>query len=384
MVKIGVLIDQLIPGGVQKIAIKEVQCLLKGGVDAKLLVIMRVKDQERFLSIAEDVPMEFLCDRYRGLLRTSFKLPIFHFLSTHHLLAPYLAPRYVKRGEYDFIISHNTTTCLTAQALRKRSGIPYAAFIWDPMNYILTKVYSKTLLRLLFPFLSPFVRMVEKSFLKDAARVITGSRVHSDFLLEKHGIKSWILYPGCVTAEKIPAKRGDHILALTRWDNDKKPHFLLDLVKEIPGAKLMIVGTWTKRDDFEFFKKRVDQLGAGDRVKIIERFGDTSLADFGREARFFIHPNFEAFGMGALELAAHGCPMIIPKGSGVGEIFQDGVHGLFPEKENFAQFKAAVSKLLDDERVAYRMGVAAWERAKEFSWENHAKNLVKLMEEART
>jgi len=381
--KIAILIDQLLPGGVQKIAVKEVQHLIKKGIDATLLVIMRVKNQEQFMGIAEGVPLVFLSDRYPEWLRRSFKLPIFHFLSTHHLLAPYIAPRYMAKDEYDCIVSHNTTTCLTAQGIRRRKGIPYAAFIWDPMNYILTKVYSTTLLRLLFPFLSPLVRMIEKSFLKDAALVITGSRVHSEFLREKHGMPSLILYPGCVTSKKIPDKRGEYILALTRWDNDKKPHFLLDLVCEIPGAKLMIAGTWTKRDDFEQFKNRVEQSGTRDRVKIVERFGDNALADFSAQARFFIHPNFEAFGMGALELAAHGCPMIIPRGSGVGEIFKDGVHGLFPEKENYGEFKAAVQKLLGDERFAYGLGVAAWERAKEFSWDSHAENLLKLLQEAR-
>jgi len=74
--------------------------------------------------------------------------------------------------------------------------------------------------------------------------------------------------------------------------------------------------------------------------------------------------------------------MIIPRGSGVGEIFQDGVHGLFPEKEQYAQFKEAVQKLLGDERLAYRMGCAAWERAQEFSWENHAKNLLEIVKGA--
>lgn len=381
--RIGVLIDQLLPGGVQKIAVKEVQYLRDLGVDAHLLVIMRVPMQEKYMGMLEGVPCEFISDRYPRGLRKSYKFPIFHFFSTLHLLSPVIAPAYFREKEYDFIISHNTTTCLTAQALWRKKRIPYAAFVWDPMNYILTKVYSKTLLRGLFPFLSPLVKAIEKSFLKDARVVITGSHVHSDFLFSKHDMQSKVLYPGCVVAGHIPEKRGEYMLALTRWDNDKKPLFLLDLVKDNPHAKLLIVGTWTKLNDFELFKKRIKMLDVADRVKIVEQFGDNTLADFGREARFFIHPNFEAFGMGALELAAHGCPMIIPRGSGVGEIFENTVHGFFPEKENYGEFKTAVEMLLNDERMAYRMGATAWERAKEYSWANHAGNLLKLIQEAQ-
>lgn len=380
--KIAILIDQLLPGGVQKIAVKEVQCLRQMGIDAELLVIMRIRGQDQYIGIAEGVPLSFISDRYPKWLRFSFKLPIFHFLSAQHFLSPYIAPFYIESNEFDFIVSHNTTTCMTAQGLKRKKKIPYAAFIWDPMNYILTKVYSRTLLRGLFPFLSPIVRAIEKSFLKDAAAVITGSHVHADFLYEKHGITSRILYPGCVVSKTIPDNRGEFILALTRWDNDKKPLLLLDLVKEIPGSRLLIVGTWTKKDDYRKFLQKVASFGIKDRVTVVDSFGDNTLSDFSRQARFFIHPNFEAFGMGALELAAHGCPMIIPRGSGVGEIFQDGVHGLFPEKEQYAQFKEAVQKLLGDERLAYRMGCAAWERAQEFSWENHAKNLLEIVKGA--
>ncbi|MDP8261800.1 MAG: glycosyltransferase family 4 protein [Candidatus Ancaeobacter aquaticus] len=380
--KIAILIDQLIPGGVQKIAVKEVQYLRLMGVDATLLVIMRVKDQEKYISMLEGVPCEYISDRYPKYLRRTIKLPVFHFLSTLHLLSPYLAPRYINKNEYDCIMSHNTTTCLTAQMLWRKKKIPYIAFVWDPMNYILTKVYSRTLLRGLFPFLSPFVRKIEYSFLRDATLVLTGSNVHSEFLHKKHDIDSEILYPGCVFSKKIPEKRGDHMLALTRWDNDKKPHMLLDLIRNLPDAKLMMVGTWTKKDDYKEFLLNIQKYNLQDRVKIIDSFGDNTLSDFGREARFFIHPNFEAFGMGALELAAHGCPMIIPKGSGVGEIFQNDVHGLFPEKENYDQFEIAVTKLLNDERCAYEMGRSAWKRAKEYSWENHARCLLNYIKKA--
>jgi len=88
----------------------------------------------------------------------------------------------------------------------------------------------------------------------------------------------------------------------------------------------------------------------------------------------------DSFGMMALEAAGHGCPIIIPWGSGVTELLQHGVHGLFPEEGKMSEFVASAETLIADESLAWSMGKEAWDIARQYSWENHAKNLLQAIE----
>src|SRR3989344_165039 len=151
--KIGILIDQLVAGGVQKTAIENVRTFNQLGHEAKLLVLMRRGYKKEFAPLVKSVPIEFLSDFYPKIFQPSIKFPIFAFFSSLHILSPFLAPMAIKKGEFDVIISHGSTTCFTAKAIKTRRKIPYVAILHDPMNYILEKVYSNSPLKPFFPIL---------------------------------------------------------------------------------------------------------------------------------------------------------------------------------------------------------------------------------------
>lgn len=381
--KIGILIDQLIPGGVQKAAIEEANILHGQGNKVDLLVIMRKRYTYNYEDISKGIKISFLSDKFPAWARRPIKFPVFHFLTTIHLLAPFLVKRFLPKMDYDFIISHGTTTCFTAQAIKRKQGLPYVAFIWDPMGYILKKVYSNSPLRPAFFILNPLLKRVESVFLKDALAILTCSRVHSDYIKQNYGLESYRVYPGAYPVENIRSPKKDFILALTRWDRDKKPFFLLDIVKGVPDSKLVMAGAWTNNRDLKYFIKQVEKLGLKNRVTIYDYIDQENLKDMFDEALVFIHVNFEAFGMGALEAAARGCPMIIPKGSGVTELFENGKHGYFPEAGNLEEFKNAVSTLVKNKEFAYAMGLAAHEVAKKYTWAHHVEVMMNLVREAK-
>ncbi len=82
MIKIGILIDRLNVGGVEKIAIEQVRALRNIGEDAVLIVLRRKAVIEgAFSDILEGVPIEYLDDRLPSWLRGSFNFPIFHFFA---------------------------------------------------------------------------------------------------------------------------------------------------------------------------------------------------------------------------------------------------------------------------------------------------------------
>lgn len=379
--KIGVVIDQLLPGGVQIAAIEEVKNLQQLGHQAELLILMRKKYSFQFESLVQGVPHKYLSDFYPWPFRNTIKFPIFAFLSTLHLLSPFLAPKIIKEKSYDFLISHGTTTCFTTLALWRKRKIPYVAVIHDPIAFILKNVYSNTALRLFFPILIPLSFYLEKAFVKEALSTIIVSGFHRKFIQDKYRVEPIILPHGCNAAKEIPGKRGKSILALSRWQKEKHPEFLLKILKELPEAKMTIAGVWTKNDDLEEFKQLVKKLGLEKKVKIISQFKVSDLPSLFRQARVWVHPHFEAFGMGGLEAASFGCPIIIPRGSGVTDLFRNGVDGFFPQKVTIEEYKKVVNKLLNNERLAYEMGENAWLKLKkEYSWQAHTKKLVGLIE----
>src|SRR3989344_2299281 len=233
--KIAVFIDQLVLGGVQKDAIEEVRMLGKLGYQAKLVSLMRSGFKPKYLKYIQDIPFEFLSDRYPPLLRHTFKFPIFSFFSTLHLISPILAPFFVKRREWDIIVAHGTTTCLTTLTLKTRS-IEYIAIIHDPMEYILKQVYKETLLKVFFGILSPILYIIERAIVKNAKSTVVVSHVHVPFIEKTYKIKPVILTAGTTPLKRLPKKRQKILLAASRWELAKNPILLLKILGEIPKA----------------------------------------------------------------------------------------------------------------------------------------------------
>lgn len=378
--KIGVVVDQLLAGGVQLVAIEQVKELRKLGHEAKLLILMRKKYPVDFSYLVKGIPHRYLSDSYPLFFRQTIKFPIFSFFSTLHLMSPILAPRVIQEDDFDILISHGTTTCLTTQALWRKRKIPYFAVIHDPMVYILEKIYAKTLLRYLFPVLRRLTQKIERSFVKEAQETIIVSSVHFPYLKDTYGVEAKILTHGTKLLDKLPPKRGDYLLSFGRWQKEKNPHFLVRLVEEIPGAKLIIAGTWTSEKDLQQLTADINKRKLQKKIKIISHFSEKELAGMCANSRLWLHAHFETFGLAALEAAAQGLPIIIPEKSGVTEIFQNGIHGFFPKKIEVKEYKKYVQRLLNDERLAYKMGRAAWLKVKkDYSWLANTQKLLKII-----
>ncbi len=379
--KIGVVVDQLIAGGVQLAAIQQVKQLRVLGHDACLLVLMRKKYPSDYSYLVKGIQHQYLSDFYPWPFRHTIKFPIFSFLSTLHVLGPFFAPKVVKKNDYDILIGHGTTTCLTTQALWRKRKIPYLAVIHDPMVYILEKCYSDTFLRFFFPILKPLAKLFEQSFVKDAQQTLIDSEVHSPYILKNYGVKAVVLTLGCQPLDKLPPRRGNNLLTFGRWQKEKNVGFLLKLLKVLPKTNLVVAGTWIKEEDLRDFKQQIKRQELQDRVKIVTKFNSRQLENLCRQARVWIHAHFEAFGLGALEAASFGLPVIIPAGSGVTELLRDGLDGFFPKKITISDYKKLLTPLLNDERLAYKMGKNAWQQIRnEYSWSAHIKKLVDLIQ----
>ncbi len=316
----------------------------------------------------------------RTFFRKTIKFPVFSFLSTLHLISPFFAPKVLRKDKYDILISLGTTSSLTTQAIYRTLKIPYIAVIHDPIVYILKKVYAKTILRFLFPLLYPLARYFERSIVSDAKKTIIISKVHYNYIKNNYGVTPVIHTFGTEAIKSIPKKRGSQLLSFGRWQNEKNPYFLLKLLKKIPDTHLTIAGTWIDQKELNAFSTFIKEEKLQKRVSLVPAYDKKKLRALCNEARLFLHPHFEAFGLAALEAAGHGLPIIIPKFSGVTDIFKHGVDGFFPSHVDVTEYTAYIQKLLNDEREAYKMGAHAWKTVKEkLSWEANTRQLLSLI-----
>ncbi|OGD89262.1 hypothetical protein A3D81_00555 [Candidatus Curtissbacteria bacterium RIFCSPHIGHO2_02_FULL_40_17] len=378
--KIAILIDQLVSGGVQKAAIQEAKNLQKLGYTVALFVLVQLTYKYQYEDISEGLKVTYLSDHNPKLLRRAIRIPYFAFLTHLHLLNPFFAHRYKVLKKYDFIISHGTTTCITAAAISRNLQIPYMAFIWDPMIFILKKVYGKSLVRFFFPLIVPLVRYYERSFLTTAAIVATTSNLHKDFIKENYGVEPIIIHPGGISPDKIPSKTAARILGYTRWEMGKNPNLFIWLAKKLPRAKFLLAGYWNNPQEEKEFKLAIKNNRLEDRIELFSPVTQRDLEKIAARSIVWVHPNLEAFGMAGLEMAALGVPVIIPKGSGLTEIFEDKIHGFFPSVQDKKAFLENIRYLINHRKTAIKMGYDAAQIAKSYTWEKHSKVVIERIE----
>lgn len=379
--KIGILIDQLIIGGVQKIALEDARALKKMGHSVTLIVLMRKGYNRKFKDFSKAVDIRFLSDSYPFFLKRSIKFPIFSFFSTLHVLSPFLATSVIKKNEFDIIVSHGTTTCFTAQRLKKTKHIPYLALIHDPMNYILKVAYKNSHLRFLMPILKPLLKNLEKNLINDSESVLLLSKLHQDFISKTYKTKTTILPAASRIPNKLPSTNRNFILASSRWETNKNPGLFLQMARQIKNAKIIMAGTWSNNDEFLKFKAEIKKQNLTSQIQLQPYISEDKLIKLYQEARVFVHPIREAFSMGGLEAAANGCPIIIPKGSGITNYLTGGQDGIFVANPSNQNFIRAAKTIWQNPTLANKMGTSARSKVRNFSWENHARKLLAIIDQ---
>ena len=364
--KIAILIDQLLPGGVQKAAVNETIQLKRLGYCTTLLVLSRSGKSQSQKYLAGQIQIRYISQQ------RSFNLPFFRFLSTSHLFSPVIAPLRIKKSQYDLIISHGTTTSITAFTLKLFKEIPYVIVLHDPLAYILQKIYLKKLSGIPARLMKYSLKVIEGIIVRNALSCWLDSHVHERVIQNNYNVKPKVIYLGINTSRMSNAPLGDSIISFGRWDLGKNPELLLEIIAKIPESQLIMAGSWTKKHELKIFKNFVKQKNLQKRISIITGYKDYQLRRICAQGRLWVHPHFEAFSVSALEAAGYGLPIVIPDKSGVTELFTNKIHGFFPKKTTAEEFVKTIRPLLKNKALSQKMGVAAAAVAKNYSWQRRA------------
>ena len=163
---------------------------------------------------------------------------------------------------------------------------------------------------------------------------------------------------------KLERNKKDYYITTSRQVNWKK----LDLAVEAfskNGKKLVLVGGGAEH------QKLVELAGDAKNIEFIPRISDPlELSKIVAEAKGFVFPSLEPFGIAPIEALATGTPVLAFNQGGAQDYIKDGENGVFFNEQSSTSILEVVEKFekisFDSEKVS--------ESAKKFSKENFKKN----------
>jgi len=192
----------------------------------------------------------------------------------------------------------------------------------------------------------------------------------------------------------LPEKHGPTILSVGQAKMRKGFHLLgaamVDVRKEIPGAKAVIIGDTSADPTFVgSISRRLEALGHADAVQWLGKVPDETLLGWFHTADVFALPalnighNFEGFGLVYLEASAAGLPVIGTRECGAEDAIRDGETGLLIPQDNPFALAEALIRLLKDSDLRARMGDAGKRTAAEYTWTRAAEQVRQVYAAAR-
>jgi len=182
------------------------------------------------------------------------------------------------------------------------------------------------------------------------------------------------------------------VLFMGRVIPRKGVHHLLDVLPELaeahPDALLVIVGSpYYGSHRTTAYSRGLARKGKAlaKHLQFVPYVPYTDVPDWFLAADIAAVPSgrSEAFGLVNVEAMACGLPVVATRAGGMPEIVEDGVTGYLVDPEHIAaELSDRLRRLLDDEGLRRRMGLASRSRVEErFTWQRSAEAWLRLFEQ---
>lgn len=159
-----------------------------------------------------------------------------------------------------------------------------------------------------------------------------------------------------------------------------KAFLSISQLPDFSDAFLVLVGDYS--DDVflqdQQLKEEIDKLKSCNKIRLTGFVPDEELVFFYNAATVFVLPSFgEGFGLPALEAMACGIPVIGSETTSLPEVV--GEAGLFFNPHDTGMLEDHLKKILADKALRERLGRLGWKRAKTFSWEKSAIQMLSII-----
>ena len=220
---------------------------------------------------------------------------------------------------------------------------------------------------------------VQTRALADAIARQTGRPRH-EIRVVPHG-------PGAVSPMLRRARRGGattRIGYVAKWGVQKNFAVLLDAMHRLrsQGRDVCLVLTLDSgHADNRRLLERAQHMGLGGVIENHGELGPEAVSQLYATLDMFVFPTLvESFGYPMLEAMACGLPLLAAETASNREVAGNGGRYFQPHDES--QLAGAIASWIVDEEDRTRAGAAAFERAREFSWQRAARETLALIEAA--
>ena len=201
------------------------------------------------------------------------------------------------------------------------------------------------------------------------ADVVTGTAAQTSTVGPSLGLDPGrvrtITYPVAPVEPLPPADGPPRVVYLGRFEKRKAPEVVVQavpaLLERVPDARVALVGIDGAGGGYlDMLRAMIAELGVGDAVEIVERWGREVVEDELRRATVCAVPSpWESFGYVAAEAATLGRPVVGSNIPALAELIDDGVTGRLVEPNNPQQMAEALADVLSSPDGGREMGAAA-------------------------
>lgn len=296
----------------------------------------------------------------------------FPFLRTHYRyylpLFP-LAIEYFDITDYDLILS--SSHCVAKGAIPGPSAIHICycftpmRYAWDLFHYYFGKGRLSIFKRMIVLPLISYLRVWDVSSSSRVHSFIASSNYVAQRIKKYYGRESQVIYPPVDTDYFLPGegKGEDYFLIVSALVPYKKIDLAIEVFKK-KKEKLLIVGDGP---DLKKLKKM-----ASKNVLFLGSVSDQKLLGLYQNAKAFLFPGIEDFGIAPLEAQACGLPVIAFGKGGALETVKDGETGILFYKQTIDSLADAIDRFQNME--FNKSEIRRW--AEKFSYQNF-KEIIK-------
>lgn len=311
------------------------------------------------------------------------KLHVAH-VTSHEFLYPLFSMKFfpkVLRGKFDIIVEDISKVPIFWPLLvSKLLSIPFVIIIHH--------VHGKTLFEELPSILAHVVYVYELAMLKLYAicepYVVTVSE-STKCELKTIGFqegKIWIVYNAAPQSPiaKSNVKSSDPLIAYVgRVKRYKRLDHLLEAVKEVPNAKLIIAGKGDS-DVYDGLRTLATELQINSRVKLVGEVSEEEKWSILQKAWVYVATSMkEGFGISVLEAQSFGVPVIAYDVPGLNESVKDLRSGILVRDGDIAGLAKAITLLVNDRVLREKLSRGARCYAGSFSWDKSAHQFSLLL-----
>ena len=307
------------------------------------------------------------------------------FAKKHHELFGWLMPLAFESFDfgtassgknYDLVIS---ITSEAAKGIITNTNTKHICYMLTPTRYLWSgyEFYLSNPPKIFKIF--PFYKIIAKLFLsylrwwdKVAAerpdKIIAISSSVKDRIEKYYNRKSEIVFPpvNFLGDTKISPGKKKYYFIHGRFEPYKRLDLVIDTFNEL-GLPLVVSGNGS---EFERLKRKAKQ-----NIKFIEKPTDVELTKLYRDAKAFLMPQDEDFGISSVEAQSFGVPVIAYKRGGAIDTVIDGKTGVFFNKQTKKSLKQAIAKF---DTMSFNSGYLIT-NASRFSKDIFKKNFLKVI-----